>query len=64
MYKRQVIIGVLMTMVPGITLTNCMRDFIAGDFLAGLYTMTEALLIAIGMAVGAAAAIAALTAVF
>ena len=53
-----------MTMVPGITLTNCMRDFIAGDFLAGLYTMTEALLIAIGMAVGAAAAIAALTAVF
>lgn len=59
-----VIIGVLMTMVPGITLTNCMRDFIAGDFLAGLYTMTEALLIAIGMAVGAAAAIAALTAVF
>lgn len=52
-----VIIGSLMTLVPGIILTNCMRDFIAGDFLAGLYTMTEALLTAVGMAIGAAAAI-------
>lgn len=52
-----VIIGSLMTLVPGITLTNCMRDFIAGDFLAGLYTLTEALLIAVGMATGAASAI-------
>ena len=56
-----VIIGALMTLVPGVTLTNCMRDFIAGDFLAGLYTMVEALLIAVGMAVGAASAIAFLT---
>lgn len=53
-----VIIGSLMTLVPGIILTNCMRDFIAGDFLAGLYTMTEALLTAVGMAIGAASAIA------
>ncbi len=56
-----VIIGALMTMVPGITLTNCMRDFIAGDFLAGLYTLTEAVLIAVGMATGAASAIAVFT---
>lgn len=54
----KVIIGASMTMVPGIILTNCMRDFIAGDFLAGLYTLTEALLIAVGMAVGAAVGIA------
>ena len=47
-----------------LTLTNCMRDFIAGDFLAGLYTMTEALLVAIGMAVGAASAIGFLTMIF
>lgn len=53
----KVIIGASMNLVPGITLTNCMRDFIAGDFLAGLYTLIEALLIAVGMAVGAAAAI-------
>lgn len=57
-----VIIGSLMTLVPGIILTNCMRDFIAGDFLAGLYTMTEALLTAVGLAIGAAAAIAFCTA--
>lgn len=55
------IIGASMTMVPGITLTNCMRDFIAGDFLAGLYTLTEALLVALGLAVGAASAIAVFT---
>ena len=38
-----------------------MRDFIAGDFLAGLYTMIEAILVAVGMAVGAASAIALFT---
>ena len=58
-----VIIGTLMNLVPGIALTNCMRDFIAGDFIAGLYTMIEALLIACGMAVGAAAAIALFSAI-
>lgn len=52
------IIGPLMNLVPGITLTNCMRDFIAGDFNAGIYTMTEALIVAVGMAVGAASIIA------
>lgn len=50
----KVIIGALMTLVPGITLTNCMRDFIAGDFMAGLSRMVEALLIAAGIAVGVA----------
>lgn len=56
-----VIIGASMNLVPGITLTNCMRDFIAGDFLAGLYTLIEAMLTAVGMAVGAASAIAVFT---
>ncbi len=54
----KIIIGASMNLVPGVTLTNCMRDFIAGDFLAGMYTLTEALLVAVGMAVGAASAIA------
>ena len=54
----KIIIGASMNLVPGVTLTNCMRDFIAGDFLAGMYTLTEAILIAAGMAVGAASAIA------
>lgn len=54
----KVIIGASMNLVPGITLTNCMRDFIAGDFLAGMYTLIEAVLTAVGLAVGAASAIA------
>ena len=54
----KIIIGASMNLVPGVTLTNCMRDFIAGDFLAGMYTLIEAVLVAVGMAVGAASAIA------
>ncbi len=57
------IIGPLMNLVPGITITNCMRDFIAGDYLAGMYTLTEALIIAVGMAVGAATIISMLVSV-
>lgn len=55
----KMIIGAYMTLVPGVAMTNCMRDFISGDFLSGLYTMTEALLTAAGMAVGAGSAVAA-----
>lgn len=46
-------------MFPGVALTNCMRDFISGDFISGIYTLTEAVLIAVGMAVGAGSAVAA-----
>lgn len=48
------IIGALMTLVPGVTLTNGARDFIAGDFFAGTYTLIEALLTALGIAAGVA----------
>lgn len=56
----KMIIGASMNLVPGVAMTNCMRDFISGDFLSGIYTMTEALLIAAGMAVGAGSAMAAM----
>ena len=49
-----IIIGTLMNLVPGMALTNSARDFIAGDFIAGLMKMTEALLIATGIAIGVA----------
>lgn len=48
----KIVIGALMNLVPGIALTNCMRDFIAGDFLAGLSRMAEVLLTAAGIAIG------------
>ena len=55
----KIIIGASMTLVPGIQITNCMRDFISGDFYSGIYTLTEALLTAAGLAVGAGSAVAA-----
>lgn len=54
----KVIIGASMTMVPGVSMVNSMRDFISGDFFSGIYTLTEALLIAAGLAVGAGSAAA------
>lgn len=54
-----VIISVLMNLVPGVAITNCMRDFIGGDLLAGLYTMAESLTAAVSLAVGAGVIISA-----
>lgn len=47
-----VIIGVLMCLVPGIAITNSLRDVISGDFVSGVSRLAEALLIAISIAVG------------
>ena len=47
-----VIIGVLMCLVPGIAITNSLRDVISGDFVSGVSRLVEALLIAISIAVG------------
>jgi len=49
----KMIIGTLMNLVPGIGITNSMRDFIAGDLIAGMIKLAEATLIATGIAVGA-----------
>lgn len=52
-YDR-IIVGSIMTLVPGLAITNSMRDLIAGDVIAGMTKFTEALLIAAGIAVGVA----------
>ena len=49
-----VTIGVLMLLVPGVALTNAMRDLVAGDTYSGLSRTAEAILIATGIALGAA----------
>lgn len=49
-----VIIGALMPLVPGLLMTNAIRDMIAGDFMAGITRFSEALLSAAGIAAGAA----------
>ena len=48
----KIIIGLVMTLVPGVAITNSVRDVIAGDFIAGQTKMTEALLTATSIAIG------------
>lgn len=54
----KIIIGGLMNLVPGIAITNSMRDIMAGDMFAGLTKLTESLLTATAIALGAGIAIA------
>ncbi|WP_090553290.1 threonine/serine exporter family protein [Natronincola ferrireducens] len=48
----KVIIGAIMVMVPGVAITNAVRDSIAGDLVAGLSRAAEALIIATSIAFG------------
>lgn len=45
-------IGILMALVPGMAVTNGMRDLIGGDFMAAIHRLIEALLIATAIAIG------------
>ena len=44
--------GTIMLFVPGVAITNSIRDFLTGDMLAGLTRMVEAFLIAVSLAAG------------
>jgi uncharacterized membrane protein YjjP (DUF1212 family) len=57
----KVIIGSLMLLVPGIALTNGIRDIIAGDYMTGMARGLEALLVATSLAVGTGFAISIIT---
>lgn len=47
-----IIVGAIMPLVPGVALTNGLRDFISGDLLAGSSRVFEAIIIAVSIAVG------------
>ncbi|MGL4772409.1 MAG: threonine/serine exporter family protein [Clostridium sp.] len=49
------IIGTIMLLVPGLAITNAIRDTIAGDLVSGLTKAAEAFLVAISIAVGTGA---------
>ena len=49
-----IIIGAIMTLVPGVGITNIMRDIISGDVITGTNKIAEVMLIAISIAVGIA----------
>lgn len=49
---NQTVIGAIMLLVPGLAITNAIRDTIAGDLLSGLTRAAEAFFIAISIAIG------------
>lgn len=49
---NHVVVGPLMTLVPGVALTNGIRDLISGELIAGSVKIMEALFIAIALAFG------------
>ena len=51
-HLNYMIIGPLMTLVPGVTLTNGIRDLISGELLSGSAKIMEALFFAIALAFG------------
>lgn len=48
----KIIIGCVMLLVPGLAITNAIRDTIAGDLVAGLSRGIEAFFIAVALALG------------
>lgn len=48
----KIMIGNIMLVIPGIQLTNSLRDMINGDTISGLLNMSEALLKAVSVAMG------------
>ena len=50
-------IGDIMLVIPGLQLTNSLRDMINGDMISGLLNMSEALLKAVAVAIGFAGVI-------
>ena len=47
-----IIIGTIMPLVPGVALTNAIRDILDGDLLSGSARILEAILVAVGIAAG------------
>lgn len=53
-------IGSIMLLVPGMAITNAIRDIIAGDLVAGMARGAEAMIIATCLAIGSGTALSAL----
>ncbi|MGL4730806.1 MAG: threonine/serine exporter family protein [Clostridium sp.] len=51
---NNIIIGSIMLLVPGMVITNAIRDTLAGDLISGISRSVEALIIAASIAVGTA----------
>ena len=47
-----IIVGGLMPLVPGVAITNALRDLLAGDLMSGAARILEAALTAVAVAMG------------
>ena len=53
MNSDKIIIGGIMLLVPGLAITNAIRDTMAGDLVAGNARMMEAFFVSVAIATGA-----------
>lgn len=60
----KIVIGGIMLFIPGMEMTNGIRDLMWGDIYAGLSHLCEAIIIAVGIAVGAAGMVTILGGIF
>lgn len=51
-HTDMIIIGNIMLLIPGIAMTNSIRDIIGGDIMAGILRFCEAVVVAVGIAAG------------
>ena len=56
-HYEKIIIGNIMLLISGVAFVNSLRDIIAGDIMAGILRLCEAVVLAIFLAAGIAAAI-------
>ncbi|WP_294473594.1 threonine/serine exporter family protein [uncultured Intestinimonas sp.] len=52
-----ILTGAIMTQAPGLVVTNCMRDLMAGDVMSSLVKLSEGLLTGAGIALGTGVAL-------
>ena len=57
LHADKVLIGIIMLLIPGIMLTNSIRDILLGDLISGSLRLVEAILLAAVLALGMMAAI-------
>lgn len=53
----KIMIGGIMLIIPGVALTNSVRDLLLGDVITGLLRLCESLLVAASVAAGFAVAL-------
>ncbi len=54
---NRIIVGAIMPLVPGVSFTNAIRDITASDYISGMVRLTDALVVAVGIAVGVGASV-------